>query len=303
MLFRYLSNPIITLLIILLLVACSSEEDEQEPRLDYTPTCDEFAQNEICKVFYFPDESGEKREYILHLPDGDIEASPPLLIFLHGGGGSARNSPIFFGTRTFLDDKKYIGVIPNARFNDAGFRSWDFDDVEFIDEIIRQQVIESNIDLDRVFVFGFSNGGFLANYLACKIPNRITAIISHAGALLAPLDDPINNCVSNGDVAIHHIHATGDEIIPFDGAEERFLSANAAITEWSVFNQCDDSFSESTPFDLTFDMEGNDASTRTYQNCIKPVQLTVIEGSIHLSDFRFAPLFSLMEDFYDSSLE
>jgi len=302
MISRSVISMINAFLILFLLTACLGDVDKKIVRLDYTPTCDQFASNEFCKVFYFPDENGDKREYILHVPEGDIEESPPLLIFLHGGGGDARNSPIFFGIRTFLDDKKYIGVMPNGRINDLGFRAWDFDDVEFIDEIIRQQVRESNIDLNRVFVFGFSNGGLLANYLACKIPNRITAIISHAGNLLAPLDDPINDCATNGDVAIHHIHAIGDDVIPYNGTEG-LLSADAAVNEWSIFNQCDASATESDAFDLTFDVEGNDASTLTYQNCIKPVQLTTIDESSHLPDFIFEQLSSLMEDFYLSSLD
>lgn len=290
------------------LLACGGSGNEEVSYLesiaddiDLSPTCGTTHSNESCEVFIFPSDSSQKREYILHLPQGEIETSPPLFIFLHGGGGSAATTPLFFGIRAFLKNTNYIGVFPNARLNERGFRSWDFDDVEFVDEVIRRVNISHNIDLQRVYVFGYSNGGFLANYLACKIPSKVTSIMSHAGNLLAPLDDPINSCEKDDYVAIAHIHATDDDIIFYEGTEEGFLSAEEAIREWSIQNQCDDSFTLSNPIDLVFDEEGTDSTTRTYENCLAPVQLTTIEGSTHLPDFDLEELSSLMQEFYEES--
>ncbi len=271
------------------------------PLVDLNPTCGNTLGNETCKVFIFPFGSLQKREYILTIPETVTEASPPVLIFLHGGGGDASSSRLFFGTRQFLETYGYIGVFPNARINSRGFRSWDFDDVEFIDEVINQVIASENVDPSRVFVFGYSNGGFLANYLACKIPSRVTAIMSHAGNLLAPLADPINDCATDGNVAIHHIHATGDDIIPYDGVVDSFLSADEAILEWSRFNQCDTSFITSPPFDLALDVPGNETVTRRWQNCIDLVEQTVIEGSSHLPSFDLGKLKQMMQDFYLSA--
>jgi len=294
---------IISCLLLIFLSACGGggQSINLAPVIDLSPTCGNTLGNETCKVFIFPVGSGQKREYILTIPPGITETSPPVLIFLHGGGGDASSTRLFFGTRQFVDDNKYIGVYPNARINSSGFRSWDFDDVEFIDEVINQVIANQNVDPNRVFVFGFSNGGFLANYLACKIPSRITAIMSHAGNLLAPLADPINQCATNGTVAIHQIHATGDDTIPYDGVIGSFLSADEAALEWSRFNQCDAAFTTSLPFNLAIDVAGDETTTRTWQNCIAPVQQTIIQGSSHLPNFDLAALRQLMLDFYQMS--
>jgi len=300
-------NLIAAGILLFFVLACSSGNDNitstqyAQQMIDLRPTCGNFPSKESCEVFEYPIDSNKKREYILHVPEGEIESSPPLFIFLHGGGGSAGTTPLFFGIRTFLASTKYVGVFPNARLNERGFRSWDFDDVEFIDEVITRLIASNNIDPDRVFIFGFSNGGFLANYLACKIPSRVTAIISHAGNLLAPLADPINNCATDGNVAIHHIHGNADDIIPYQGVEDGILSAEAAINEWSIANQCDAAFINSEAFDLVPDIENNESVTRRYQNCIKPVELTTIDGAGHLPRFDLARLSELMSDFYQNS--
>jgi polyhydroxybutyrate depolymerase len=291
----------VNLLVVLLLgfiSACNSNKDapvNTPPRPDVlAQTCGLITANEICEAFLFPQGSETRREYILHTPDGTIEDSPPLFIFLHGAGGNAGDSPGPFGIRKFMTAQNYIGVFPNARANENGFRDWQEDDVEFIDFIIEQLILTKNIDPQRVFIFGFSNGGFLANLAGCKIPSKITAVFSFAGNLL----EPLNNCESDGDLAIHHLHATGDEIVPYDGIDGRFLSAPDAIEEWSIYNQCDASFVISDRFELTNDENGNDSSTWTYENCIKPVQLTTIDGSGHNPSFQTLKLQKLMSDFF-----
>jgi polyhydroxybutyrate depolymerase len=284
-------------LILGLISACSSRESPvntvQEPD-ELAQTCGLTIDNETCEVFLFPEGSDSRREYILHTPDGSIDDSPPLFIFLHGAGGNASESPGPFGIRKYMTAQGFIGVFPNARVNENGFRDWRVDDVEFIEFIIEQLILTKNIDPERVFIFGFSNGGFLANFAACEIPSKITAMFSFAGNLL----EPLNNCVTDGDIAIHHLHATGDEIIPYDGVEGAFLSAPDAIEEWSIYNQCDASFVISDAFELTNDENGNESITWSYENCIKPVHLTTINGSGHHPSFQTLKLQELMSDFF-----
>ncbi len=294
-------------LITILLVSCGggssnvpplvigSAENAGNPNL--SPTCGVLQPEEICETFFFPTGTAVKREYILNIPDTVTEPNPPLFILLHGGGGNAGLASLPFGIRRFIKDNKYIGVFPNARINDRGFRSWNFDDVEFITEVIRQLIVNQNVNPKKVYIFGFSNGSFLANLLACKIPDKITAVIGLAGTLL----EPLTGCANTGDVAIHNIHATGDDVIPYIGVPDRFLGAIDAIEEWRIQNQCSATFTTSNMIDLTRDVTGDDASTRTYDNCTRTVELTTIEGSGHLPEYNFPQLHGLMIDFINKA--
>ncbi|HFB67127.1 MAG TPA: alpha/beta fold hydrolase [Aeromonadales bacterium] len=264
-------------------------------RTGLEPTCGILQPEEVCLTFFFPTGTAEKREYTLNIPSSITEANPPLFILLHGGGGDAGSASIPFGIRKFIDDNKFIGVFPNARINSRGFRSWDFDDVQFIEEVIRQLRLNQKINPEKVYVFGYSNGSFLANLLACKIPDKITAMFGFAGTLLEPLTD----CANTGSVAIHNMHAKGDDTIPYAGSPGNFLGALETIEEWRIFNQCDATFTTSTLFDLTKDIIGDDAETRTYENCLRTVALTSIEDSGHLPQFNLEELHRIMLNFYN----
>lgn len=259
--------------------------------------CDNLLPNEVCETLVFPEGSGIRREYILNIPATVTEPNPPLFIMLHGGGADGSSGVIPFQIRAFISKNKMIGVFPNAKLNKDGIRSWFFDDVPYIEEIIRLMELNQNIDPNRVFVFGFSNGAFMANLLACKIPEKITAMMSYAGTLL----EPLHNCSNAGNIAIHNMHSTGDQVIPFAGFPGRFLGALESIEEWRIFNQCDATFTQSAIFDLTFDEEGDDAATRTYENCLRTVQFTQIEGAGHLPIFLIGKLHTLMINFYNQA--
>jgi len=286
--------------LILFISSCSDKEppvDSLAVAISPPQECGLTTDNETCEIVVFPENSQTSREYILHTPSVELDDSPPLFIFLHGAGGIAGASAGPFGIRKYMTSAKFVGVFLNGKADEFGFRTWEEDDVEFISYIIDQLIINKNIDSNRVYIFGYSMGGFLANLAGCRIPSKVTAIFSFAGNLISPL----SNCASDGNVAIHNLHATGDEIIFYNGSDGDYLSAIEAIEEWSILNQCDASFIESDVFDLTNDVNGKDSITRTFENCIKPVQLTTIEGSGHSPLFQTLNLQQLMSDFFDAS--
>ena len=291
----------IIVFLILFISSCSKNREPpiKTPAAEAPPSqlCGLTTDNETCETVVFPEDSQTSREYILHTPSVELEDSPPLFIFLHGAGGLAGTSTGPYGIRKYMTSAKFIGAFLNAKANEIGFRDWEEDDVEFISFVIDQLILNKNIDPDRVYIFGYSNGGFMANLAGCRIPSKVTAIFSFAGNLI----EPLNNCATDGNVAVHNLHATGDEVIPYNGIDGAFLSAPEAIEEWSVLNQCDASFIESGVFDLTNEVAGDDSMTRSFENCIKPVQLTTIEGSGHSPLFQTLNLQQLMSDFFTAS--
>ncbi|MDV7396997.1 hypothetical protein RZS08_36700, partial [Arthrospira platensis SPKY1] len=91
-----------------------------------------------------------------------------------------------------------------------------------------------NIDLNRVYATGFSNGGFMSYRLACEASDRIAAIAPVAGTMPIAI---ANNCQPTRSVPILHIHGTADFIVPYAG-NSSFLSVGESIEYWRNSNNC-----------------------------------------------------------------
>ena len=116
---------------------------------------------------------GVWRTYVLHVPPTLPASTPvPLLLMLHGGGGTGRQMERLAGFSQLADRAGSIAVYP-----DGVGRSWNdgrgdphitaqrerIDDVAFIAALIGALSQRYRIDSRRVYVTGISNGGFMAH--------------------------------------------------------------------------------------------------------------------------------------------
>jgi polyhydroxybutyrate depolymerase len=101
-----------------------------------------------------------------------------------------------------------------------------------------------NIDARRVYVTGLSNGGFMAQRLACYAPGKFTAFASVAAGGYAYMSE---DCVSNGPVNMLYIHGTADEKVPWGGLavtdnngnqQPVTLSLTSSVKFWAERDQC-----------------------------------------------------------------
>jgi polyhydroxybutyrate depolymerase len=280
---------------------------EQNPIPPLTYTCGTLSVNETCVALNMPDNYSNERHFILNMPE-TLGKNAPLFIVLHGSGGRADKTVDRFLFRDFVKQNNFIGVFPNSIIREDGVSTWNahnetygishIDDVSFIKEVITKVVKEYKADAKKVYLFGWSNGGFMSNRLACDIPDSISAIFTLAGNLR----EELNSCSLSGSVAIHHLHATGDSTVPFEGDESRgYISAEEAIQRWVEFHRCDLIPLMTTPFDLTSDEVGKESISYLYQNCDVPIDFTVITGSDHGPDFHNDSLHQKMLEFYQKS--
>jgi polyhydroxybutyrate depolymerase len=296
--------------------ACGGSGSESKPSqpttqlnstVTTTYTCGNLLANETCISLVMPDHYSQERHFILNKPD-TIEEGAPLFIVLHGSGRRADETVSRFAFREFLQRNNFIGAFPNSIVRDDNISTWNahnntygiphIDDVNFIKEMIIKVVSEDKANAQKVYLFGWSNGGFMANRLACEIPEYISAIFTLAGNLR----EELNSCSLAGNVAIHHLHATGDETVPYEGDESRgYISAEQAIFRWVEFNRCDLTPFISNPFDLTMDETGQESTSYMYQNCDVPTDFTVITGSDHGPSFHNDVLHQQMFNFYQKS--
>jgi polyhydroxybutyrate depolymerase len=94
------------------------------------------------------------------------------------------------------------------------------DDVGYLGNVISQAASKFQTSLEQVFVVGISNGGMMANRLACS-DGRIKAMVSVAGPLVnGTLDGKLETFSCNRKVPVLHFHGMDDTVVPFDGCTE-----------------------------------------------------------------------------------
>ncbi len=165
---------------------------------------------------------GVERTYKVYLPVGYTSDRPfPLVVVLHGGGGSGEQIESVSGLSQKADTAGFIVVYPDG--SGRRFLTWNagdccgyavrqnVDDVAFINAVLDEVERDFFIDRRRVFVAGMSNGGMLAYRLACELSDRIAAI-AVVSATMA-----VTTCNPTRAVSVLHIHGTSDDNIPFGG--------------------------------------------------------------------------------------
>ncbi len=166
--------------------------------------------------------NGVERFYRIYVPAGYSRERPiPLVIVLHGGGGSGEQIEATSGMNQKADTAGFLVVYPDG--SGRRFLTWNagaccgyaqrnnVNDVSFIRALIDDMMKDFAIDRSRVFVAGMSNGAMMAYRLACELSERIAAVAVVAGTMT------VTTCHPTRLVSILHIHGTADDNVPFSG--------------------------------------------------------------------------------------
>jgi polyhydroxybutyrate depolymerase len=133
--------------------------------------------------------SGERREYLLHVPRSLDRAKPAALVLsLHGAAGWPAQQRDLSRWNELADREGFIVVYPAGR-DAVGPRVWHIGgerDPRYIADLIDKLRGEYNIDPKRIYANGFSNGGGMSFALSCRMPDRFAAIGMVGAALLLP---------------------------------------------------------------------------------------------------------------------
>ena len=190
---------------------------------------------------------GDLRNYWLVRPEGLEKTKPaPLLMVLHGSAGSGEDMMTVTrrGFERLADKEKFVVVYPDAlerRWNDQGGT---VDDVGFLLAIVDKLVADGLVDKNRIYVAGISNGGMMAQRLACEQADRIAGIATVAGGLPEPLQA---TCKPARALPVLVIQGTEDPIVPWSGGAVagfedfgKVLSARETAKFWAANNRCGD---------------------------------------------------------------
>ncbi len=182
------------------------------------------------------------RSYILYVPDTIITQPMPLVINMHGYSSNATEQMFYGDFRPIADTAGFILVHPMGTNDISGNAFWNagfggsVDDIGFLESLIDTLSLAYNIDTERVYATGMSNGGFMSYTLACELSHRIAAIASVTGTMSAV---QIASCAPARAVPIMEIHGTADNVVPYNG-NILFAPIPEVLTHWRDLNECDE---------------------------------------------------------------
>lgn len=195
-----------------------------------------IAQTSVDRSLTF---EGDTRAYRIFIPKNYNASRPvPLVLNLHGYGSNAFEQEVYSNLRSVADTAGFIIVHPNGLIDALGRRYWNtFDapgqsanDLGFLNRLLDTMQANFNIDRNRIYSTGMSNGGFMSYDLACRMSNRIAAIASVTGSMLSTR---ITSCNPGRPVPVMQIHGTDDQTVPYNGSTlSRFSPIETVVNFW-----------------------------------------------------------------------
>ena len=258
-------------------------------------TCTEYQQRILkCEFAH----KGLDRYYYIQLAHPEAEGPSSVLFNLHGYGSNALEQMNYtnFNNLANTEENNFILIHPqgaplntvltssSSHWNSGGWTIGStVDDVDFIDTIIKLVSQKYNLNQDRIYSTGMSNGGFMSYHLACNLSSKIAAVASVTGSMSK---ETYEDCNPAHPTSILQVHGTIDATVPFDGNSALGMrSINDVMDYWKLYNACDvDPTSIITDyFDIEIAVQHD-----TYSNCLNDVhvELYKIEGMGHTWPYK-----------------
>lgn len=179
---------------------------------------------------------GRNREFILYVPPlYEKSKAVPLVVMLHGMGGTAMNAHKETSWSAKAEAEMFIVAYPEATRPDSNAtpslrnnpQAWndgsgrfhaseqEIDDVGFIRSMLDRITADYNIDTKRIYVAGFSNGASMTFRVGAELTDRIAAISPNAGACWA------KELKLSGSLSLCYITGTSDTLNPIDGGNPK----------------------------------------------------------------------------------
>jgi polyhydroxybutyrate depolymerase len=197
---------------------------------------------------------GRLRTFLINLPpDYTSDSSmPPLVVGLHGFGGSAEQFESDYRFSEKANSSGFIAVYPEGIQNNGvlRLRAWNagaccdyatennVDDIKFISELIDLIITDYHADPAKVYVTGMSNGGMMAYRLACELSDKIAAIAVVSGAMVME-----NPCSPSRPMPLLHLHSILDSKVPPAGGTGlggyHYPALDSTLNVWESINQCE----------------------------------------------------------------
>ena len=184
----------------------------------------------------------ELRAYNVYAPPGYPGAAPvALVVDIHGFSSNKEQEQAISGWQAKADQ---IGIL--VAYPDGLANSWnagvccgtaaanDEDDVGFIRAMVAAIQAEADVDADRIYVTGLSNGGAMTHRLACEAADLFAAAAPLA--FPTPYVDFDTECLPSRRIPVLMFMGLTDVLIPYSGGA--FGGAGESFHAWRAKNGC-----------------------------------------------------------------
>ena len=217
--------------------------------------------------------------------------SYPIVIALHGRGGSNKNwvQPL----SKFTNSGEFIGVYPQGHLNswNLGQEPSNADDIAFISNVIDTLLSYSNVDENKIFAVGNSNGSGLVNVLG-GVNKRLKAIAPIASQLTERTEIKSNAI----PLSVFQVNGDQDLLIPIGGGMKLghpFLSVSESAKKWASNFNCNQYVAVE---------ETEQSISHAYFDCDDSVvvKYLVLKGAGHNISRYYSSLWNDVWDFFSS---
>jgi polyhydroxybutyrate depolymerase len=175
------------------------------------------------------------REFCIYLFDGyDASTPSPLAIYYHGfGGGYVQGLQL--NMTDAADRQQYILALPHGTpSTESQAIGWnggrcclfpngsqpEVDDVAFTAAMLKTIQQAFNVDAERVYAMGWSNGGYMTERLGCEAPQLFAGIAADASAVIIGDNNRtgLQLCdrhYRNASLNYLHFHGLNDPTVPW----------------------------------------------------------------------------------------
>ena len=177
------------------------------------------------------------RPVIIQTPNViDTSKSYPIVFAFHGRGGN--NNSWVNHLINYTNSGEFIGIYPQGYLEswNLGPEPSNANDVEFINLIVDELQNYDNLNFDKMYAIGTSNGSGMVNKLAIET-NHFKAIAPIASQLIESL--PLLD--STNPVSVFQVNGAADTTIPIDGGPRLghiFLDAYESAELWATKFNC-----------------------------------------------------------------
>ena len=133
---------------------------------------------------------------------------------------ACENGDSFSWSRMDFICKEDVVSTYNVRWNESNEDSL-FDgqsDVQFLSALARTLQREFDLNTEKTFIAGFSNGGYMSYSLMCQAGGVFKAAAVVSGLIDANV---FRNCALNEPKHIIHIHGADDRMVPINGGDDK----------------------------------------------------------------------------------
>jgi len=188
------------------------------------------------------------RTYEIYVPQlyKTLNVPVPVVFNVHGLSGTYSSQNTAEDFRKIADTANFLIVLPqglnNSSFGGFPVSGWDVwntvaagqADRDFIINLLDKVETNYNVDINRVYTAGFSQGAYMSYNLGCLNSNRFAAVSSTSGSMVQAY---IDTCHPVHPVPVIEIHGNNDALVSYNG------NANATATDsivkfWVEYNHC-----------------------------------------------------------------